>query len=99
MNPLEAYIRKGLFYEAVVEDGSDIIFIVDFNGNILYHNASVKETLGYKSKSLIGKSFFDYLFPTSVEDFKEKFKQSQKKIYTEKVEFQFLCMDKTFRFL
>lgn len=99
MNPLEAYIQKGLFYEAVVEDGSDIIFIVDFAGNILYHNASVKETLGYKSKSLIGKNFFDYLFPPSVEDFKEKFKQSQKKIYTEKVEFQFLCLDRTFRFL
>ncbi len=55
---LDNYVRRGAFYEAVVEDGSDIIFIVDYTGNIHYHNASVKETLGYRSKSLIGKNFF-----------------------------------------
>jgi PAS domain S-box-containing protein len=47
MKHLQQYIRKGSFYEAVVEDGSDIIFIVDFDGTILYHNKSVRETLGY----------------------------------------------------
>lgn len=99
MKKLEAYIKKGNFYKAVVEDGSDIIFIVDFAGNILYHNASVHETLGYRAKSLIGKNFFDYILPSSLSGFKTSFKRTQKRLYTEKVEFQFLCKDKTFRFL
>lgn len=99
MKQLESYIRKGNFYEAVVEDGSDIIFLVDFDGKILYHNSSVHETLGYRKKSLVGKNFFDFILPTTLNDFKSKFKQSQKRAYTEKVEFQFLCKDKTYRFL
>lgn len=96
---LDNYVRRGAFYEAVVEDGSDIIFIVDYSGKIRYHNASVKETLGYRSKSLIGKNFFDFILPESLDDFKRKFKISQKRAYTEKVEFQFRCKDHSYRFL
>lgn len=96
---LDNYVRRGAFYEAVVEDGSDIIFIVDYTGNIHYHNASVKETLGYRSKSLIGKNFFLFISPDSLDDFKRKFKASQKRAYTEKVEFQFRCKDQSYRFL
>ncbi len=96
---LQQYVKKGSFYEAVVEDGSDIIFIVDYSGLICYHNASTFETLGYRSKSLIGRNIFDYLLPSMVTSLKNKFKQSQKRAYTEKVEFQFRCKDKSFRFL
>src|SRR5690349_7399640 len=99
MKHLQQYIRKGSFYEAVVEDGSDIIFIVNFDGTILYHNKSVLETLGYRAKALVGKNFFDFVIPSSVEELRAKFKQSQKRAYTEKVEFQFLCKDKSYRFL
>jgi PAS domain S-box-containing protein len=99
MKQLETYIRKGKFYESVVEDGSDIIFLVDFDGKILYHNASVHETLGYRAKSLIGKNFFDFILPTTLDQFKTNFQQSKKRAYTEKIEFQFLCKDRTFRFL
>lgn len=99
MKKLETYVKKGNFYKAVVEDGSDIIFIVDFEGKILYHNTSVHETLGYRAKSLIGKNFLDYILPSSLEDFKASFRQTQKRSYSEKVEFQFLCKDKSFRFL
>jgi PAS domain S-box-containing protein len=99
MKQLQGYIRKGYFYEAVVEDGSDIIFIVDYQGLIVYHNSSVRETLGYRAKSLIGKNFFDFILPSTLTDLKNKFRQSQKRAYTEKVEFQFLCTDKSYRFL
>jgi PAS domain S-box-containing protein len=95
---IQQYVKKGVFYEAVVEDGSDLIFIVDYQGNIYYHNSSVK-ILGYKSNSLTGKNFFDYISPETAEDLKVLFKQSQKKAYTEKVEFQFLCADNSHRFL
>ncbi len=99
MKDLATYIRKGSFYEAVVEDGSDIIFIVDFNGLILYHNASVSETLGYGSRKLVGKCFFDYILPHSREDFLVEFKKCTRKTFNEKVEFQFLCKDLSYRFL
>lgn len=96
---LQQYVNKGSFYKAVVEDGSDLIFVVDYKGNIHYHNSSVTETLGYKSNSLIESNFFDYVLPSSQKDLKVKFKQSQKRAYTEKVEFQFLCADMSYRFL
>lgn len=96
---LEQYIKKGSFYEAVVEDGSDIIFIVDFDGLIHYHNSSVYETLGYRAKTLIGKNFFDFILPETRSELKSKFTLSQKRAYTEKVEFQFLCKDRSYRFL
>jgi PAS domain S-box-containing protein len=95
---VQQYVKQGAFYEAVVEDGSDLIFIVDYEGHIHYHNSSVK-VLGYKSNSLKGKNFFNYILPATVDDLQETFKKSQKKAYTEKVEFQFLCADNSYRFL
>ncbi len=93
------YIRKGSFYSAVVEDGSDLIFIVDFHGNIHYHNSSVKGTLGYRSNFLSGKNIFDFVPAASVDQLKRKFRQSEKRAYTEKVEIQFLCKDRSYKFL
>jgi PAS domain-containing protein len=43
---LASYVKQGRFYKSVVEDGRDIIFVVDFEGKILYHNKSVYGTLG-----------------------------------------------------
>ncbi|MBS1488454.1 MAG: response regulator [Bacteroidetes bacterium] len=98
-NKLISYVKKGSFYQAVVEDGSDIIFIVDYAGKILYHNRSVKETLGYRSNALVGKSFFDFIFPSTLPAFKKAYAASTKKRYNESVEFQFRCKDGTFRYL
>ena len=99
MKSLEGYIRKGRFYEAVVEDGSDIIFIVDFHGNIRYHNRAVKVSLGYRSGTLVGENFFDFIHPDTVEGVRAQFKRSLRRAYTQQVEFKFLCKDKTYRFL
>lgn len=93
------YVRKGSFYAAVVEDGSDMIFIVDFEGNIHYHNSSVRGTLGYRNKSLNGKNFFDFIPLASIADLKKKFRRSEKRAYTEKVEIQFLSKDRSYKFL
>ena len=93
------YVRKGSFYAAVVEDGSDLIFIVDFEGNIHYHNSSVRGTLGYRGKALNGKNFFEFIPQHAVADLKKKFRQSEKRAFTEKVEIQFLCKDRSYKFL
>lgn len=99
MKSLSSYVKKGLFYKSVVEDGSDIIFIVDYEGIILYHNHSVKETLGYKTGSLVGKNFFDYLPPTLLPFFKKEFNKSTKRAFNKSIEFQFTCKDKSYKYL
>ncbi len=97
--PLDDYVKTGEFFKAVVEDGSDIIFIVNYDGVIKYHNRAVEETLGYKPLSLVGKSFFDYIQDDEIDQFKYEFKASTTKPYDENVEFRFLCLDKTYRYL
>lgn len=96
---LTEYVNKGLFYEAVVEDGSDIIFIVDYSGKILYHNPSVEETLGHAPGSLVDKVFFDFIMPDTLESFKVEFDKSVGKPYDESIEFRFLCKDNSYRYL
>lgn len=96
---LADYVNNGSFYKAVVEDGSDIIFIVDYNGNILYHNPSVEETLGHAPFSLTGKIFFDYVEPDTLTTFREKFVKSTTRPYDESIEFRFLCKDGSYRYL
>ncbi len=96
---LHDYVNQGLFYKAVVEDGSDIIFIVDYKGNILYHNPSVEETLGHAPDSLISKNFFDFIKPSTLKAFKGEFKKSISKPYDESIEFRFLCKNNSFRYL
>lgn len=99
MKNLEQYVNKGSFYKSVVDDGSDIIFIVNFEGKILYHNNAVRKTLGYRANSLIDKNFLDYVLPESAQEFLLKFKQIQRRAYSQKIEFQFLCKDRSYRFL
>lgn len=99
MTNLKEYVKKGLFYKSVVEDGSDIIFIVDYEGEILYHNDSAEETLGYKPKYLVGKKFFDLILPETLKQFQQAYKTSISKRYNEAVEFQFKCYNNTFKYL
>ncbi|MCB0488799.1 MAG: ATP-binding protein [Cyclobacteriaceae bacterium] len=99
MTNLKEYVKKGLFYKSVVEDGSDIIFIVDYDGEILYHNDSVEETLGYKPGSLVGQTFFELILPETLADFKKEYKASTKKRFNESIEFQFLCKDGSYKYL
>ncbi len=99
MKSLATYVRKGSFYKSVVEDGSDIIFIVDYDGNILYHNNSVRATLGYRPSSLVGKNFYDYVPEDLLPNFRKELKKSTKKTFNKSVEFQFKCRDKSYKYL
>ena len=95
---LAAFVEKGLFYKTVVEDGSDIIFIVDFQGKILYHNPAVEIILGYPEKSLIDKIFFDYIHPDTVQGLRKKFKNCTRSPYSKNIEFQFRKLDDGYQY-
>jgi len=99
MRKLAEYVKKGSFYKAVVEDGSDIIFIVSYQGEIVYHNASVEETLGHKPNSLIGKNFYDFISTETLSEFKRKYALSCKRPYSAGIEFEFLCKNKKYKYL
>ena len=96
---INEYVTQKGFYEAVVEDGADIIFVVDYLGKILYHNPSVQESLGYPPKSLIGSNFFDNILPDTLTELKHKFKNCIAEPYVENVEFRFLKNDHTYSYL
>ena len=87
MISLQQYLKEEKFYKTVVEDGTDIIFIVDYDANILYHNPSVEQTIGYKN--LIGKNFLEFINPDTQPILKKNFEISRKKAYNSNVEFQF----------
>ncbi len=97
MKSLSGYVKKGLFYKSVVEEGSDVIFIVNYEGLILYCNNSVRD-LGYRDSGLIGKNFFDFIEPSILPNFKIEFKKCTKRRFSESVEFQFKCKDKSYKF-
>lgn len=96
---LASYVAKGRFYASVVEDGTDLIFVVDFDGTILYHNRSVRKTLGYTGKRLVGKSIFDFVESHTLPDFRQHYRKATQRTYTPGIEFQFRCADGAYKYL
>ena len=52
LEKLNAELKK---FQQAVENASDIIFIIDPAGNILYANKTVENLLGYEKEDIIGK--------------------------------------------
>ena len=94
---LEDYLRQERFFKTVVEDGSDIIFIVDYQANILYHNPSVHPTLGYTS--LVGENFLSYVNVDTHDVIKKNLEVSTTKPYNANIEFDFKRSDGEYMFL
>jgi len=94
---LERFVSKGLFFRSVVEDGSDMVMVVDYDGNIRYHNNSLR-FYGYPGKQLLGKNFFDFIHPDEIKKVKNGFKSSIKKEFNRAVEFRFKGKDGHYRF-
>ncbi len=97
MKELSKYLAEEKFYKTVVEDGSDIIFIVDYDANIVYHNPSVRKTIGYHSLS--ERCFFDFIHPNQLAKVKRAFKESTNLPYNSNIEFMFLCSNGEYKYL
>ena len=94
---LKNFVDNGLFFKSVVEDGSDLVMVVDYYGTIHYHNKSIVY-YGYKAKELIGKNFFDFIHPEASKKVRKGFLNSTKKEFNRAVEFQFKAKDGQYRF-
>lgn len=94
---LRLYLDQEKFYKDVVEDGSDVIFVVDFNLNILYHNPSLSHTVGYES--LVGENFLEYIHPALKKKVFEDFEICKSHPYNSNIEFKFLTASDTYKYL
>lgn len=68
---LEASERR---FRALVQDGSDLIAILDLNGVYKYVSANSRPILGIEPAGFIGKSVFTFIHEADVEFFREGFK-------------------------
>ncbi len=50
-------------FRSIVQQLSDIVFIIDEEGNIKYDTPSIKNVLGYDEGFLVGKSYFEFIHP------------------------------------
>ncbi len=55
------FLELKIHYGDLVETASDIIFVLDRKGNLVYHNSSWKEMFGQDSNEAVGKHFAEFL--------------------------------------
>lgn len=64
---------------SIFENISDLIFVVDYNGGILFQSASVKLVLGYSEDELSGQKIFSFINQEDSQALKYAFRQVQLK--------------------
>jgi PAS domain S-box-containing protein len=60
--------ERDSFYRSLLEEGADVVTVVDTSGAIRYISPSVTRILGYEPEALIGTRAFDLVHPDDVED-------------------------------
>ncbi|MFZ4057615.1 MAG: PAS domain S-box protein [Ferruginibacter sp.] len=91
-NEVEKRLRQSeAKFQAILQNISDIITLVDANGVIIYQTPSATIVLGYADEDLLGKSVFDFLHPSNQQDIAQQFALiSATKDAAARVEFNFL---------
>ena len=54
-------------FRSLVQNGSDIITVLDAGGTIYYESPSIERLLGYRPEDLVGQNAFDYVHPDDLE--------------------------------
>jgi PAS domain S-box-containing protein len=55
--------RERQRYEALIENASDVVTILDADGTIRYESPSIERVLGYDPQDLVGENAFEYIHP------------------------------------
>lgn len=53
--------------KSFIEDLHDVIYEVDLHGKINYVSSNIEDYLGFSAEDLIGKNFFDFVYPDDKE--------------------------------
>lgn len=87
-------------FRALADQSSDIIVIVDKNGNITYENKSMEKVLGHKAEERIGANALEYIHPDDIKINNEFYKKifRGKNVSSLKAEIRLCHKDGSWRF-
>ncbi|OES45852.1 hypothetical protein BA724_01440 [Domibacillus iocasae] len=86
----EALRESEYKYRLIAENMTDLIWLLDSNGQVLYTSPSHETVLGLSKKDFIGNKTSDKVHPEDVGYFKEKLEQIVKSKASSQLEFRFL---------
>jgi PAS domain S-box-containing protein len=87
-------------FRSLVQNGSDIITILDAEGTIQYQSPSIERLLGYSTEDLVGQNAFDYVHPDDLERVRSIFGEITKRSGASgPVEVRFRHADGSWRYL
>ncbi|MGB5961265.1 MAG: ATP-binding protein [Coleofasciculaceae cyanobacterium] len=85
-------------FRSLIENGLDIITVLDAEGIIDYESPSIEKILGYKPENLIGKNIIEYIHSEDQEHFLETLNQTIKNVNLSlNSEFRFQHQDGSWR--
>ncbi len=65
--------RREAYYRALVENGSDVIIVVNAEGKIKYESPGMERVLGYRAAERVGRSSFELIHPEDVAGVEEAY--------------------------
>ena len=86
-------------FKSLVENGSDLIAVIDINGNYLYVGGNTKSILGYEAEYFQNKNAFDFIHPEDSQSAREKLSAIGDEKIIEFPPFRFLAYDGTWRWI
>lgn len=86
-------------FKALVQDGSDLICILDCSGNYKYISPTSESILGINSNTLLGKNAFEFIHEEDIDAVKEQFGalNSQRRMHMQP--YRFKCPDGSLRWM
>ena len=86
-------------YRSLIENGSDVISILDRDGVILYESPSIRRVLGYEPEDLVGTPRFAFIHPDDLDRVAEAFDRKVHGLEVQAIEYRFLHKDGSWRTL
>lgn len=96
----EKVIKTEKRFRSLIEQGKDVITLIDLQGKIKYSSPSNTTVFGYSEEEYVGTEAFQYFHPEELEDIKKLLLDIvNNPLKTEKAEFRFRHKDGTFRWV
>jgi PAS domain S-box-containing protein len=92
-------VKSELRFRSLVQNGSDLISILDVEGNYLYSSPAIKRILGYESEFMIGKNAFAFIHPDDSKTIMKYLGNRKKDQHFEVQAFRFRNVDGNWRWL
>lgn len=87
------------YFRALIENGLDIVTVLDSEGLVMYESPSIFTVLGYRDTELNGKRAFDYIHQDDVPAVMETFAKIRETGECHSVKFRFRHKDGSWRYL